>query len=110
MVVGTLRVGVHLIKYLKAGCYWGLDISEFEGQSLIGNELWLEKQPNLKVISDKSVTEAAAAHASFLISTKVLIHVHPDELEEYFHNVVRIIKPSGQAIIDGKCSDRNYAL
>jgi len=105
---GTLRVGVHLIKYLNRGRYWGLDISEFlinEGQSLIGNELWEEKQPNLKVISDESVTQAAAAKASFLISTKVLIHVHPDELKEYLYDVVRIIKPSGQAIIDGKWSD-----
>lgn len=105
---GTLRVGVHFIKYLNRGRYWGLDISQFlldEGRSLIGDELWEEKQPNLKVISDESVTQAAATKPSFLISTKVLIHVHPDELKEYLYNVVRIIKPSGQAIIDGKWSD-----
>ena len=49
---GTLRVGIHLIKYLKPSHYWGLDISEFllnEGRSLIGNELSRENQPHLKV-------------------------------------------------------------
>ena len=50
-----------------------------------------EKQPHLRVISDASVAEAAAAKPSLLFSEKVLIHVHPDELVQYFRNVLRII-------------------
>ena len=106
---GTLRVGIHAINYLGKGAYWGLDISDFllgEGRKLIGETLWQEKQPHLRTISDASVAEAAAAKPSLLFSEKVLIHVHPDELEQYFRNVLRIIGLSGQAIIRGKWSDK----
>jgi hypothetical protein len=107
---GTLRVGIHVINYLEKGAYWGLDISDFlleEGRKLIGEALWREKQPHLRLISDESVAEAAAAKPSLLFSEKVLIHVHPDELAQYFRNVLRIIGRSGQAIIRGKWSDKN---
>jgi len=106
---GTLRVGIHTINYLGRGAYWGLDISDFlleEGRKLIGEPLWAEKQPHLRVISDESVAEAAAAKPALLFSGKVLIHVHPDELSQYLHNVLKIIGPSGQAIITGKWSDK----
>ena len=103
------RVGIHAINYLGKGAYWGLDISDFllgEGCKLIGETLWQEKQPHLRTISDASVAEAAAAKPSLLFSEKVLIHVHPDELEQYFGNVLRIIGLSGQAIIRGKWNDK----
>ena len=35
-----------------------------------------------------------------LFSVKVLIHVHPKELENYFQNMIKIVS-SGQAIIAG---------
>jgi SAM-dependent methyltransferase len=106
---GTLRVGIHAITYLGKGAYWGLDISDFlleEGRKLIGETLYREKQPHLRVISEASVAEAAAAKPALLFSEKVLIHVHPDDLLEYFRNVLRIIGVSGQAIIRGKWSDK----
>jgi hypothetical protein len=105
---GTLRLGVHAINYLNPRCYWGLDISDFllqEGRKLIGDTLWLEKQPNLRVISPDTIAEVAAASPTMLFSTKVLIHVHPDELPEYFRNIMKIIGASGQAIITGKWSE-----
>ena len=106
---GTLRVGIHAITYLGKGAYWGLDISDFlleEGRKLIGETLYREKQPHLRVISEASVAEATAAKPALLFSEKVLIHVHPDDLLEYFRNVLRIIGVSGQAIIRGKWSDK----
>jgi hypothetical protein len=42
-----------------------------------------------------------------LLSIKVLIHIHPDELPEYIRNVMTIIGTSGQAIITGKWSDQS---
>ena len=39
---GTLRVGVHVIKYLQRGAYWGLDVDDAvleEGRKLVGNSL-----------------------------------------------------------------------
>jgi hypothetical protein len=106
---GTLRLGIHVIKYLQPGAYWGMDISEFlleEGRKLIGDGLSTKKQPHLRVISAESVAEAAAAKPTMLFSVKVLIHVHPGELAEYFRNIMTIIGASGQAIITGKWSEK----
>lgn len=102
---GTLRVGVHLIDYLRPGAYWGLDVADFlfvEARKLVGEELWLAKKPNLRIISPASISEVVAARPNFLFSTAVLLHVHPDELSEYVGNVVRLIGDRGQAIIIGR--------
>ena len=62
------------------------------------------KAPNLRVISPATVSEVAVARPTILFSLKVLIHVHPDELDEYFGNILTIIGNSGRAIIMGKWS------
>jgi len=105
---GTLRLGVHVMKYLRAGAYWGMDVAEFllqEGRALAGEDLLSEKRPNLRVISAAAVAEAAACKPAMLFSAKVLLHVHPDELAEYLHNIMTIIGTQGQAIILSKWSD-----
>ncbi len=102
---GTLRVGIHTIRYLKPGNFWGLEISEFlveEGRKLIG-ELAEEKKPHLHVISPEAVEAAAAAKPTFLVSTAVLIHVHPAEVPEYVSNVMKLIGDRGTAVITAKC-------
>ena len=105
---GTLRVGQHVIAYLKPGAYWGLDIDQYlldEGRNLLGDEVWSEKQPNLRVISPQAVAEAAAARPAMLFSAKVLSHVHPDEVGFYIGNLMTIIGASGQAIIMSRWSE-----
>ena len=106
---GTLRAGIHAIEYLRPGAYWGLDISEFllaEGRKLLGEELWEEKQPRLRLICPESVAEVAACKPAMLFSVKVLIHVHPAELPEFISNIMTIIGTDGQAIIKGVWSDK----
>jgi hypothetical protein len=64
---GTLRIGIHAINYLGPGRYWGMDISDTllkEGRALIGETLWEEKHPHLRVISAESVAEVAAVLCS----------------------------------------------
>jgi SAM-dependent methyltransferase len=103
---GTLRMGVHAIRFLERGRYWGFDIDQAlldEGARLIGSEME-KKAPNLRVISASSVREAAQANPALLVSLKVLIHVHPDELDEYFGNILTIIGTSGRAILTSKWS------
>jgi SAM-dependent methyltransferase len=107
---GTLRLGIHVIDYLGAGAYWGLDISDFlldEGRKLIGEDRWEAKKPNLRVISAQSVAEVAAAKPSMLFSSKVLIHVHPDGLAEYVGNIMAIIGSTGKAIVTGKWTEND---
>jgi hypothetical protein len=106
---GTLRVGQHVIKFLKPSAYWGLDIDQYlldEGRNLLGEALWSEKRPNLRVITPRTVAEAAAARASMLFSAKVLSHVHPDEVGAFIENLMTIIGPAGQAIVMSRWSDR----
>ena len=104
---GTLRVGVHVIKYLQRGAYWGLDVDEAvleEGRKLVGNSLLTDKAPHLHVISPRSIAEAAAAKPKILFSVSVLVHVAPEDLKKYFENILTIIDDSGVAIIRGRWS------
>jgi hypothetical protein len=104
---GTLRIGIHVIKYLRRATYWGLDIDEAfldKGRELIGPQTYTEKAPHLRVISPAAVAEVAAAKPTFLFSISVMIHVHPNELEQYFQNIMTIIGDTGRAIVGGKWS------
>jgi SAM-dependent methyltransferase len=106
---GTLRVGRHLIKYLRPGAYWGLDIDQYlldEGRNLLGEAEWAEKRPNLRVISPQTVAEAAAARPAMLFSAKVLSHVHPDDVPGFISNLLTIIGSSGQAIVMSRWTDQ----
>lgn len=105
---GTLRVGLHVINYLQPKAYWGLDIADFllvEGRKLIGEELWSEKEPQLRVITPDAIAEAAAAKPAMLFSSAVMLHVHPDALSDYVHNIMTIIGTDGQAVIDAHLHD-----
>jgi hypothetical protein len=105
---GTLRVGVHAIRYLNPSRYWGMDISTFflaQGLELIGNELALKKFPNLRVISPATIAEAAAAKPKFLFSVNVLLHIHPSEISEFFANILSIIRCNGLAVVAGQWTE-----
>lgn len=99
---GTLRIGLHLIRFLQREAYFGLDISAKlleEGRTLIGKKLWEEKAPRLRVISPESLAEVAAAKPSLVFSNAVLIHVHPGELTEYLDNLIDLTGAPGRAFI-----------
>jgi SAM-dependent methyltransferase len=103
---GTLRMGIHVIRFLNRGCYWGLDIDQDlldRGCRTLGPQLE-DKAPNLRVISPATVREAASSRPALLFSIRVLIHVHPDELGEYMGNILTIVRDGGRAVITGKWS------
>jgi hypothetical protein len=105
---GTLRMGVHAIKYLAPGKYVGMDIDQAlidQGIANVGPELIAAKRPDLAVISPEAVARAAGRSPVLVYSLKVLIHVHPGELEEYFRNLLTIAGSSGVALVTGKWSD-----
>jgi hypothetical protein len=116
---GTLRVGLHVIRYLEPDCYWGFDISDRflqKGLELVGEELVAAKHPRLRVISTESVGEAARCRPDFIFSFGVMQHVHPDDFEEYFGNIDRLMQPESRCVLRFKaaasltpCSDRSWA-
>lgn len=100
---GTLRIGQHVIRHLDPGRYWGFEIDdEFikVGNSLLSDSEKIEKKPQLRVISARTLSEAAQHRPPFLFSHKVMQHVPPDELPEYLSNIIDLILPAkGQAYI-----------
>jgi hypothetical protein len=110
---GTLRIGIHVINYLKPHRYFGLDVDELfinEGINMLDEEMIIDRAPRFGVISPETVAEAAAAKPSMLFSWKVLLHVHPDELYEYFQNIVTIIGDDGTALVCSKWGNGNETI
>jgi len=83
---GTLRVGIHLINYLKPGNYWGFDAEKLlrEGTKLIGEHLIAEKAPHLRVISPEAIAEVAREKPRLLYSRGVLISCPPGRSRRVF--------------------------
>jgi hypothetical protein len=104
---GSLRVGQHLIRYLNAGCYWGLDATDRFyklGVDLIGPHLVAEKQPHLHVIAPSVLEAAKVARPDFIYSNAVVLHVPPDELREFFENVLGLFHASTTGLINVRLS------
>ena len=99
---GSLRVGQHIMKYLRPGHYWGLDIvSDFyeSGKTLLPPGLMNEKRPELHVIRPDLLRTARKSGPDFIVSFAVLKHVPPAELDAFFENIVSMMALHSKAII-----------
>jgi SAM-dependent methyltransferase len=99
---GTLREGIHLIRYLQAGHYIGLDIDERvldAGRRLVGNKLLAEKKPYLAVINPEVIAQVAAARPAWIVSSYVLSQMPPGDLDEYFDNLAKFMEGGGKAAL-----------
>ena len=94
---GSLRLGQHLIPYLDTGHYWGLDVTDRfyqDGLDLLEHSLAEVKKPNLCIISDESLTQAAKASPDFIVCYAVLQHVPPTEMEAIFTRLTSLMGES----------------
>jgi len=99
---GTLREGIHLIRFLEADRYIGLDIDERvldAGRRLVGQDLLVEKKPCLAVINPEIIAQAAAARPAWIVSSYVLSQMPPEDLDEYFDNLVKLMGGGGKAAL-----------
>ena len=107
---GTLRIGFHFIEYLNRGGYFpDCDISEHldVGRDMVGVDMLTEKAARLAVVQDQAIVDAAAFRPDWVFSHSVCSHVHPDEANLYFSNLVRIAhKPGATLWFDAPISDR----
>jgi cyclopropane fatty-acyl-phospholipid synthase-like methyltransferase len=107
---GSLRVGLHFIRFLNPDNFMGLDVTtDFIdiGKELIGRQLLDEKRPRLAAISEGSLSGAEAFGADLVYSTAVCCHVHPDELPAYFGNLRRLAAKKGATLLfNGMMADR----
>lgn len=98
---GSLRVGQHLIQYLDSGNYWGLDIVDRffrDGLDLLSKEA-RDKSPNLRVISEETLREAATWHPDFVVCFAVLTHVPREELEIILDRIMRLAGDKGTIVL-----------
>jgi hypothetical protein len=99
---GSLRIGAHFIRFLDPGGFLGLDVTDvfYEmGKRLIGDELLRTKAPRFGVIDEAAVEAAADFGAHIVYSNAVCYQVHPDELETYFDNLMRLAGRSKAQVV-----------
>ena len=106
---GSLRIGAHFIRYLDPGCFMGMDVIAgfYElGIAAIGPEMMREKAPRLAVIDEAGLKAGAVFAPDFVYSNVVCVHVHPDEVDDYFRNLARLAhKPGARLIFNARLTD-----
>jgi SAM-dependent methyltransferase len=99
---GTLREGIHLIRYLDKGRYVGLDIDErvlAAARRLAGPALLAEKNPHLAVATPAVITETAAAKPNWIVSSYVISQMPSDPLDTYLDNLGKLLEGGGKALL-----------
>lgn len=99
---GSLRLGQHAMRYLDAGNYYGIDVTDSftaAGIELIDPELLRSKAPRLAAISGDVLRTIRAWEPDFIFSNAVLQHVPPEELSLYFERLEWMMAPHTKAYI-----------
>ena len=90
---GTLRIGRFVIEYLDPQKFIGLDIDQRivdQGLTLLPRALVADKQPTVDVIGEDAIARLAKRHPRWIYATGVLHHVPPEDLSEFFQNILRL--------------------
>lgn len=110
---GSLRVGRHLIDYLDAGKYWGLDVTDRfykDGLGLLEPETQRCKGPQCRVISTSSLAEVAAHKPDFIFSVAVLKHVPESDLDGYFDKLCGMMHAKTTLVVTFSASQREERI
>lgn len=106
---GSLRIGQHAMRYLNAGNYWGLDVTEAfiaEGLKLIDPALIDGRKPRIDIISDEVLANVRLWQPDFIFANAVLVHVLPKELGSFFRRIDAMMSSGSKAVIIYVASDR----
>lgn len=99
---GSLRLGQHAMRYLDAGNYYGLDVTDAfinAGLELVDPNLLRDKAPRFGTISAATLQEVREWKPDFIFSRAVLQHVPAEELGLYFERLQAMMVPGSQAFI-----------
>lgn len=116
---GSFRVGLHFIRFLDPGHYFGLDLTDDFirlGLEVLSDRLGPDWQAEIGNINER-LNDAVTFDADFVFSSNVAYHVHPDECAEYFAALGRLSDKAGAILcFDGRVAqeqlrfgDRNWA-
>jgi trans-aconitate methyltransferase len=105
---GSLRVGQHLISYLDAGNYLGLDIVDkfySDGLLLLNKDITTAKSPWFGVINADTLQYARSRKPDIIYSTAVMQHVPPADLPAYLGKIFSLMKGNVVAVINFKAAN-----
>ncbi|MDP6953936.1 MAG: class I SAM-dependent methyltransferase [Alphaproteobacteria bacterium] len=111
--VGFLRTAQHFIEYLDAGNFSGNDASkariEFGSEYLRRKMAFDAKRPQLIVNTDNSFDWMGDRKVDYFWSLAVFTHMPPEDIEETFKNMRKILKPDSVILFsysekDASCS------
>ncbi|MEM1217997.1 MAG: class I SAM-dependent methyltransferase [Bacteroidota bacterium] len=95
---GSLRAGVHVIPYLNAGNYQGIDkeasLIEQGIKEELGETLNVEKQPEF-VVSDAFEFERFSKPADYAIAQSLFTHLPPAIIHQCFQKLRPAFSPEG---------------
>jgi hypothetical protein len=106
-------VGTSLIEYLGPDRYVGFDIDQKildVGRALLPPGVFDAKRPRLAVVSQKSLSEAAALHPKWVFSKGVLQHVPSGELDEFFGNLAVVMHPETIGVLRAQIGSKNERI
>jgi SAM-dependent methyltransferase len=108
---GTLRAGRHLIRYLDAGGYAGMDLSPAaiaEARALVDREGLAEKRPHLVANPDGGLTfrEFAGRRFDAVLAQSVFTHLLEPHIDECFRHVGGVLAPGGRFFFTFAEADR----
>ena len=108
---GTLRGGRHMIRYLDAGKYYGMDISRKaieHAKKLVQDEGLADKIPHLLVSENRALRfqEFADQTFDFLLAQSVFTHLKSEHIEECFEHVAKIMHDSSVFYFTSKATRR----
>jgi hypothetical protein len=99
---GSLRLGQHAMRYLDAGNYYGIDVTDTfiaTGLDLVDPDLLSRKAPRTATINGEVLREIRAWQPDFIFSNAVLQHVPPEELRLFFERLETMMAPHTKAFI-----------
>jgi len=96
---GTLRGGRHIIPFLNTNNYYGNDISQeisFESEKILQIDHLQDKNPHLFLTDNIEFNEVHGKKFDFIHAQSVLSHMPPEDIEQLFINVRKIMHSSTQ--------------
>jgi len=99
---GSLRIGRHLIAYLAAERYLGLDLTDRfwkAGLETIERDLIAAKSPRFATIDDSLLERERADPPDVVVSIGVVIHVPRRELAGYLDGCLGLVGPRTRAYL-----------
>jgi ubiquinone/menaquinone biosynthesis C-methylase UbiE len=92
---GSLRGGLHFIRYLEPGHYVGLDISQpilDAGRRFVDEAGLAARSPTLLVVRDFRFGELDSLRFDFLLAQSVFTHMPASEIDECLAHVGRVMQ------------------